>query len=263
MERALNKIAQCIAEIRSWLAANYLKLNDSKSEFFIAGANNKLKLLTLSDIELLIGNATIKLSPVIRNLGLLMDSNLSLTAHVNNLMQSILFHIRNLWRIRPFINKDTCHHSVRALVTQRLDHCNANFTLMFAKDILRLQRLQNRAARLVFRVGRRVEADGLIRALHWLPVEKRILFKILVYVYKALNNLAPGYITELFKLYVPPRPLRSAMDTTRLVIPTTNLSIGDRRFDTSASIAWNALPTKVRTAPSLDSFKSTLKTHLF
>ena len=134
---------------------------------------------------------------------------------------------------------------------------------MLANDILRLQRLQNRAARLVFCVGRRVEADGLLTSLHWLPIEKRILFKTLVYVYKALNNLAPAYITELFNLYVPARPLRSSMDMTRLVIPRTNLSIGDRRFDTSASKAWNSLPTTIRSAPSLDRFKSLLKTHLF
>ncbi len=263
LEHTLDRFTQCIAEIRSCLSANYLKLNDSKTEFFIAGADNKLKLLNLSNIELLIGNSKIKLSPVIRNLGCFMDSNLSLTSHVDNLRKSILFHIRNLWRIRPFINKDTCHHSVRALVTSRLDYCNALFTLLSVNNVQRLQRLQNSAARLVFGVGRRVEADPLIRSLHWLTVDKRIIFKILMYVYKVLNNLAPRYLSEQFKLYVPARPLRSANDTTRLIIPRTNLRIGDRRFNTTASASWNSLPASIRCAPSLDSFKSQLKTHLF
>ena len=72
-----------------------------------------------------------------------------LAPHVDNLRKIILFHI-----INRIIDTETCHHAVRALVTSRLDYCNAAFTLLSAKDITRLQRLQNRAARLVFAKGR-------------------------------------------------------------------------------------------------------------
>ena len=178
----------------------------------------------------MIGNSNVKVSPVIRNLGCFLDTQISLTAHVDNLRKTILFHIRNLWRIRRFIDKETCHHSVQALITSRLDYCNAVFTLLSSKDITRLQRLQNSAARLVFAVGRRIEAQPLLRALHWLPVKQRIVFKVLLYVCKALNNLGPPYIAEQFTTYVPSRALRSAMDTHRLVVPRSNLVIGDRCF---------------------------------
>ena len=157
----------------------------------------------------MIGNSNVKVSPVIRNLGCFLDTQISLTAHVDNLRKTILFHIRNLWRIRRFIDKETCHHSVQALITSRLDYCNAVFTLLSSKDITRLQRLQNSAARLVFAVGRRIEAQPLLRALHWLPVKQRIVFKVLLYVCKAFNNLGPPYIAEQFTTYVPSRALRS------------------------------------------------------
>ena len=139
MENTLAKISDCIAEIRRWLSVNYLKLNDSKSEFFITGSHHSLRLLNTDSIELTIGNSSIKVSPVIRNLGCFFDAKMSLAPHVDNLRKTILFHIRNLWRIRRFIDTETCHHAVRALITSRLDYCNAAFTLLSAKDITRLQ----------------------------------------------------------------------------------------------------------------------------
>ena len=57
-----------------------------------------------------------------------------------------------------------------------------------------------------------------IRELHWLPVESRIIFKILLLVYKSLNNLAPAYINSLLKNYKPSHNLRS-VDQGLLTVP--------------------------------------------
>jgi len=66
--------------------------------------------------------------------------------------------------------------------------------------------------------------------LHWLKVKFRIDFKILLFVFKALNGLAPAYITDLLKLHAPSRSLRSA-NQSLLVVPKTRLkSRGDRAF---------------------------------
>ena len=90
-----------------------------------------------------------------------------------------------------------------------------------------MQRLQNSAARVIFKVGRRVDAAPLLEMLHWLPVRDRINFKILLYVYKILNNQAPPYLVGLLSYYKPGRPLRSSNDTTRLAVTAT--AIGDKR----------------------------------
>ena len=159
----------------------------------MAGTSYNIKQLSLDKIELTIGSSTIKPSKVIRNLGVYFDNTMTLSSH--NVRRSVLFHIRNLWRIRKFIDTATCHHAARALVLSRIDYCNALFTCLSAKNTNRLQRLQNSGARVVFAVGRRTEAESLLRTLHWLPVSQRVTFKILLYVYKALNEQAPLYIT--------------------------------------------------------------------
>lgn len=63
---------------------------------------------------------------------------------------------------------------------------------MHSSFCCRFQRIKNNTARLIFAVGRKVDADSLLERLHWLPVEnERVVFKILLYVYKALNGFAP------------------------------------------------------------------------
>ena len=141
---------------------------------------------------------------------------MSLSSHIDILHRSINFHIKNLWRIRRFIDENTCHHAVRALITSRIDYWNALFSVLLSKDITRMQRLKNRAARLIFCVGRRVEAAPLVESLHWLKINERISFKTLLLVYKNINNLAPDYLSEMFTFYKPGRYLRSSFDTTNI-----------------------------------------------
>ena len=82
-------------------------------------------------------------------------------------------------------------------------------------------------------------------------------------VYKALNGLAPDYITELLQYTSPARNLRSAA-LRHLDIPRTNLATrGDRAFAVAAPTLWNGLPLALRSAPDLPSFKRDLKTYMF
>ena len=77
-------------------------------------------------------------------------------------------------------------------------------------QIQRLQSILNCAARLVKRHSKFDRASPLLFELHWLPVEQRITFKILLFVFKSLNGLAPFYLSDLISTYVPSRSLRSA-----------------------------------------------------
>ena len=103
----------------------------------------------------------------------------------------------------------------------------------------------------------------VLASLHWLPVQFRIHFKILLFVFKALNGPAPSYISDLVKLHSPIRSLRSA-DKLLLYTPRSRcVRTGDRAFTVAGPKLWNQLPISIRQAPSLSVFKSRLKTHLY
>ena len=159
---------------------NKLQLNQDKTEFFVVASQRVLS--SVSDIKLELAGASIKLPTSVKNLGVTFDGSMNMSIHIGNLCKTVNFHIRNLWRIRRFITQDACHHAVRAHVLSRIDYANSLLFGAREADLKQLQRLQNKAARLVFACGRdRCSAD-LINFLHWLPVKDCICFKMMLYV---------------------------------------------------------------------------------
>ena len=267
-ERALGVLTFCVSEINTWMCQNMLQLNQEKTEFIVIATPRTLS--NLPEIHLKLGGVSIRASTTVKNLGVIIDASMNMSGQISAICKSVNFHIRNLWRIRKFITREACHHAVRALVLSRIDY--ANSLLYGAKqiDLQRLQRLQNKAARLVFACGRDQSSSHLLCTLHWLPVEDRIKYKILLYVYKSLNNQAPKYLAEILKLYNASnstegsrRRLRSSSDATRLAIPRSKRQAGDNSFHVCGPRLWNGLPVSIREAPSVTVFKRQLKTHLF
>jgi len=165
-----------------------------------------------------------------------------------------------------FISQDTCHNAVRAIITSRLDYANSLLFGINSKLTQRLQRVQNRAAKLIFRCRKYDHVSPLIRELHWLTIQKRIHFKLLTIVFKCFTDSdnVPSYLTELTIQYVPTRPgLRSSQDTRLLTVPFTRTVAGANGFYAAAPKLWNSLPYYIRHASSLATFKSQLKSYLF
>ena len=104
----------------------------------------------------------------------------------------------------------------------------------------------------------------VLRRLHWLPVRYRVMFKILLLVYKALHVKAPSYISGLLKAKPAGRySLRSDCQDLLAVPRTMFKTLGDRAFAKAGPSLWNELPVDIRRAASVETFKSQLKTFLF
>ena len=99
--------------------------------------------------------------------------------------------------------------------------------------------------------------------LHWLPLEQRAEFKILLFTYKVVNGMAPVYLQDRLDLYRPCRSLRSG-NMQLLKTQSYNLkSYGFRAFSICAPQLWNALPRELRVCDSAGSFKKAMKKFLF
>ncbi|KAL0151728.1 hypothetical protein M9458_052954 [Cirrhinus mrigala] len=144
-----------------------------------------------------------------------------------------------------------------------LDYCSALLAGLPSCTIKPLQMIQNAAARLVFNEPKRAHVTPLFITLHWLPIAARIKFKKLMLAYRTATGSAPAYLHSLLPIYTPSRTLRSASER-RLIVPsqrgTKSLS---RTFSYTVPGWWNDLPTPIRNANSLTTFKRLLKTHLF
>ena len=153
--------------------------------------------------------------------------------------------------------------SYQALVLSRLDYSNSLLYGATRSDLDKLQRTMNSAARLITGIKKCEHISDALRNLHWLPIECRIKFKILLTVYKSLNGLAPDYLSALIDVRRPTRSLRSS-DKLLLNVPKINtVTYGQRAFSYVAATLWNSIPDNIRNSVTVEIFKTRLKTFLF
>jgi len=131
-----------------------------------------------------------------------------------------------------------------------------------ASNILKLQRCQNAAARLLLQQSSTPSVHDIMDRLHWLPIRARIDFKIATLTYNTLTIGHPAHLRELISPYQPSRLLRSGKQLL-LTVPRAKLAIGQRAFSYSSPVIWNAIPLSVRDAPSISTFKRRLKSFYF
>jgi hypothetical protein len=240
---------------------NMLILNQDKTELIVFSSKHQAK--KMGNLSMQLGNHTLNAATSVKNLGVTMDSSLSMDTHVSDICKSCFYQIRNIGHIRQYITTDACKTLVQALVTSRLDYGNALLYGVPNTVLKRLQRVQNCAARLITRTRKREHISPVLRELHWIPVQHRPSYKILMYVYKALHGLAPDYLSDLIQLHQPARSLRSGSRTMLTVPHTHSATYGNRCLTQSAADLWNSLPEEIKTARTLVTFKKQLKTHLF
>ena len=113
--------------------------------------------------------------------------------------------------IRKHINQPVAELLTHALITCRLDTCNSLLHGLNKTQLKRLQRFQNTAARLVTLSRKCTHITPILKQLHWLPIEQRIIFKISMSVFKIIHGVSPAYLCSLVNLYEPLRGnMRSA-----------------------------------------------------
>ena len=158
----------------------------------------------------------------------------------------VLDQLINISKIRKYLTEETTEILVHAFVSSKLDYCNSLLYGLPKHMISSLQSVQNTAARIVTLTKKFDHITPVLIQLHWLPVHFRILFKVLLLVYKALNGMAPLYITELLSYRTCSRTLRST-DQKFLAVPKSRLkTYGDRTFSVAAPKLWNELPLDLR-----------------
>uniref|UniRef100_A0A3B1JJG4 Reverse transcriptase domain-containing protein n=1 Tax=Astyanax mexicanus TaxID=7994 RepID=A0A3B1JJG4_ASTMX len=252
------RISSCLSDISSWMKEHHLQLNLSKTELLVIPAKPAFQ----HNLSISIDSLSLSPTKVARNLGVMVDDQLSFTHHVASVARSCRFALYNIRKIRQFLTQQATQLLVQAVVISRLDYCNALLTGLPACVVKPLQMIQNAAARLVFNQPKRAHVTPLLIELHWLSVDARIKFKTLTIAYKVMTEQAPSYLHSLLKAYATSRPLRSSNER-RLALPNTHTKPKFRLFSYRVPQWWNKLPSTTRSRESLAIFKRLLKTELF
>lgn len=253
----LESIPDLLSEIKEWMDNHYLKLNTLKTEIIVFGSKSFL------DTELSINGTftnsgkCIRFNDIVKYLGVNLDNTLTLTPHINSITSACYLYLRKIRSIRKYLSQKDTETLIHAFISSRLDVCNSLFFGLPKYSLLKLQRVQNAAVRTIFSLKKRESVSDHITSLHWLTVDQRVAFKILLLVFKCLNMMAPHPLIDLLKV--------KDSYTNKLEVNTffPSSEIGKRAFCYSAPRLWNCLPTSLRVLDNTDSFKAKLKHFLF
>ncbi len=278
---AVRCMETCLSDVKDWMLANKLKMNDSKTEFIIIGSRQQLDKIQFDSIK--VGNSVVKAVESVRDLGAFFDSTMSMECHIDSKCSAAFRQLYSIRRIRKFLTREATETLVHAFIFSHLDYCNGLLCDLPQYQIAKLQRIQNMAARLVFKLPKFTHVTPLMVELHWLPVSYRIKFKLLLYVFKGIHGSAPKYICHMFNFHASQYSFRrnSVIEDIQfhngniiepiqqnsvfyLIVPKTNrVTFEQRSLAVAGPKLWNSLPIHLRCINAIDDFKKQLKTYYF
>ena len=200
-----------------------------------------------------------------RDLGFVIDNNLTCNEQIQTVIKNANFSLRNIAFIKKYFDVDSMKKLVHNYIITRLDYCNSLYHKLPAYQLKKLQLVFNRAARLIAGTAPRERITPVLIDLHWLPIKARIVFKICVLTYTALNTGKPAYLRNKLSKFTTELgvSIRYSHDPHRLNEPRMNKETGTRSFKYSAPRLFNSLPRSVKDSGNLNVSKKRLKTFLF
>ena len=252
------KINAQLENVNIWLRANKLSLNIAKTEFMIIGSRQKLQTQTDRTIDVRIDGDEIESVHFSKSLGVYIDDTLSWRKHVEEMSKKISSSIGALKRVRQFINGNTAETIYKAIIEPYFVYCCPVWDGLSQQLNEKLQKLQNRAARVITKSRYYTSAKPLIDMLGWDSVSTyRTKQKALV-MYKTMHNLTPTYLQDLFTTRHSHYNLRDSED--KLSIPKPRTDYMKRSLRYSGAFLWNNLPRELRASNSIKQFKRGIDT---
>ena len=267
-EGNLSVLKTCFSEIKQWMSKNFLKMNDDKTE--IMELHGFQPIAPLRESFMLDSQVECKVIPNLsaKNLGFQFDSKMNLEAQITKVTQQCYINLRNIGRLGGKLSLSLKIQLVHSMVLSILDYGNASYGGLTATQLNTLQKVQNSSARFIYGLygkERQRHISPYLRKLHFLPVYYRIRFKIASMVFKSVNNIGPGYISDMISISTEKSHGIRKNDDCFLLCkpPAPRYNKTNGAFSLSAPEVWNALPYGIRSLNNLTIFKKALKTHYF
>lgn len=247
------QLPNLMSQIKHWMDEHFLKINPDKTEIIAFLPENMRSKPTINGAFL--EGECIRFSNVVKNLGFNLDRFLDMDYHVNLTVSLCYKLLSDVARVRHLLSDSDTESLVHSIVSSRLDYCNSVLFGINKCLVQKYQNVQNYAARIISKRKKCQSVRDVLEKLHWLPVERRIIFKLLTFTFKILNGMAPECLNSLISI--------KNADLFLLNNVYLDSYYGRRSFKYTSPRFWNALPFNIRSSNTLDSFKRLTKHHLF
>lgn len=246
-----------LKSINTWLSANKLTLNLTKTEFLVITSRQRRVYLS-DNPSLIIDNFPIEQVSSTKSLGVHIDENLSWNTHIDCVCKKISSALGLIKRIRNFVPLHTLLNIFNGLVKPQFDYCSPVWGCCSNSLADKLQKLQNRAARILLSAPYDARTADLFGRLNWKNLRNQRLYTKAIMMFKSLNGETPEYLSNKFIIRNDTTSYRLRNSDMRLALPQPRTDYFRKSFSYSGATLWNSLPADIRTSKTLNEFKTRL-----
>ena len=187
-----------LANLKTWLEANKLSLNIAKTEYMIIGSRQRLSTFDNYNLKVYVDNDQINRDIKSKSLGLTIDESLTWKCHIDDITKQVSSGIGALKRMRDFISEETAIQVYKSLVEPYFSYCAPVWDGLGKKLSEKLQKLQNRAARVITRSSYDISSCSLLDELKWETLSSNRLKQKAILMFNTLNKCTPVYRQQMF-----------------------------------------------------------------
>ena len=257
LDDSSKKVEADLLEVTKWCCNNCLLLNPDITKLLLLGTRQMLNKIP-DELKVVLLGKQLTPVPSAKDLGIIIDSNLSYDEHIVHLVSSCMASLCRINRVKHLFSSKSLTTIINALVLNKLFYCSSVWRNTSQQNIKKLQSVQNFAARIISGTRKFDHITPVLNQLQWLPVKHQIRLRDNLLVFKCLNRLAPDYLCEKFYFRSKVHN-RNTRNCNQLNIPKYRSTTGQRTFTYRGVKVWNERDNSIKY--EIDSFKQ-FKTNL-
>ncbi len=255
-----NKLKLNLLHLHTWFNQNKLSINLDKSKVMLFGTSHQLQ--NIGTVSVTHGNCTLEVVSTFCYLGIVLDSRLTFSSHVQHIKSKTFSKIKLLGRVRHILDTNTASMLYKTLILPIFDYLDFVYFGISEKDKEILQRLQNCAFKVILRMDKLTSTTLTHMILEMDTLQERRMKHVATQMYRFTHKECPETCSNMFTPMSEyhGRHTRSAVNLS-LAIPKTNLSLGQKNIRYFGVKIWEKIPMDIKMSRSLECFKKAMKTH--
>ena len=233
-DMAVEHLSEDLQRIAAWSSTHSLLINPDKTKLLLLGTPQMLARVPKGFGVTLLSKEILP-SCSAKDLGVIVDSHLSFDEHVTEVVSKCIGSLCQINRVKHLFDRSTL------ITISKLFYCSSMWASTTKKNIHRLQKIQNFAARIMTGARKYDHITPMLKELDWLPVAKQLEVRDTLMAFKCIKGLAPPSMCNKFTTRSQVHT-RNTRNKDKLNIPFFRSATGQRSFSYRAAQLWNDLP---------------------
>ena len=242
-----------LVKVRDWLIRNKLSLNVSKTEFMLMGTRPRLAAVKDREVDVNINGEKLKQVHSCKHLGVIVDESLTWHEQVCSIKKKVLPGLYMLRKCKGLLPAKTLSLLYKSIIAPHMDYCDTIWATCNVNDFDMIQKLQNRAAKIITGAKWLDSSSQALLDLNWDNIKERCKYHDSVTMYKIMHNHSAPYLRDRFNLRINERYELRGFQI--LDIPKPKINYKKRSFSYRGALSWNAMAKNLKVARNVKHFK--------